>query len=194
MNAKHLIGLRQCDSCLPSSGKSELPEEAEGQAKGSSVEEAESELATDTLCFFRPMATKTSKEMFEKVKEIYLQLRNENLPVIRIHGDRTHEFYSAQLRSWATDRDIVITRTEGQSPASNGVAERAIRFLKQALAGSCGPRTRALAVGPASMKIVYGARVLVKRQVCGQGPAAKMGGIGAWDKFEAYPRHDGHGH
>ena len=76
------------------------------------------------------MKTKNAKEVFEKVKEVYLQLRNENLPVIRIHADRAHENYSAQLRSRATDRDIVITRTEGQDPAANGVAQRAIRFLK----------------------------------------------------------------
>ena len=100
------------------------------EAKADEEKTCEEELATDTLYFFRPMKTKNAKEVFEKVKEVYLQLRNENFPVIRIHANRAHENYSAQLRSWVTDRDIVITRTEGQDPAANGVAERAIRFLK----------------------------------------------------------------
>ena len=59
-----------------------------------------------------------------------MELRNENLPVTRLHGDRAHEFFSAPLRSWALDRDVEVTRTEGQSPQSNGTAESAVRYLK----------------------------------------------------------------
>ena len=70
----------------------------------------------DTIYFVKPLKTKTSKEVFEKVKEVYVELRNENLPVTSLHGDRAHEFFSAPLRSWALDRDVEVTRTEGQSP------------------------------------------------------------------------------
>ena len=110
----------------------------------------EEELATDTLYFFRPMKTKNAKEVFEKVKEVYLQLRNENLPVIRIHADRAHENYSPQLRSWATDRDIVITRTEGQDPAANWGGRKSDSVLEgkgQAPVGHRKAGPGALAVG-----------------------------------------------
>ena len=69
------------------------------EAKADEEKTREEELATDTLYFFRPMKTKNAKEVFEKVKEVYLQLRNENLPVIRINADRAQENYSAQLRA-----------------------------------------------------------------------------------------------
>ena len=87
-------------------------------------------IVMDSIYFLKPLKTKTSKEVFEKVKEVYVELRNENLPVTRVHGDRAHEFFSAPLRSWALDRDVEVTRTEGQSPQSNGTAESSVRDLK----------------------------------------------------------------
>ena len=59
-----------------------------------------------------------------------LQLKQENLPVLRIHSDRAHEMRSLALRAWTLDSGIWLTRTEGQSPQSNGTAERADRFFK----------------------------------------------------------------
>ena len=64
------------------------------------------------------------------IQEVILQLKQENLPVVRIHSDRAHEMRSPALRAWTLDNGIWLTRTEGQAPQSNGSAERAVRFLK----------------------------------------------------------------
>ncbi|CAE7864522.1 GIP, partial [Symbiodinium microadriaticum] len=60
---------------------------------------------------------------------------NHEVPVdflyfVRIHSDRAHEMRSLALRAWTLDSGIWLTRTEGQSPQSNGTAERADRFFK----------------------------------------------------------------
>ena len=88
------------------------------------------EVPTDHLHFVKPLKTKKSKAVMQAIQEIALQLKHENLPVVRIHSDRAHELRSPGLREWALDQGIMLTRTEGQSPQSNGTAERAVRYLK----------------------------------------------------------------
>ena len=88
------------------------------------------EVPTDHLYFVKPLKTKKSKAVMQAIQEIVLQLKHENLPVVRIHSDRAHELRSPGLREWALDQSIMLTRTEGQSPQSNGTAERAVRYLK----------------------------------------------------------------
>ena len=88
------------------------------------------EVPTDHLYFVKPLKTKKSKAVMQAIQEIVLQLKHENLPVVRIHSDRAHELRSPGLREWALDQGIMLTRTEGQSPQSNGTAERAVRYLK----------------------------------------------------------------
>ena len=88
------------------------------------------EVPTDHLYFVKPLKTKKSKAVMQAIQEIVPQLKHENLPVVRIHSDRAHELRSAGLREWALDQSIMLTRTEGQSPQSNGTAERAVRYLK----------------------------------------------------------------
>ena len=66
----------------------------------------------------------------QAIQEVILELKHENLPVVRTHSDRAHELRSPGLREWALGQQIMLTRTEGQSPQSNGTAERAVRFLK----------------------------------------------------------------
>ena len=88
------------------------------------------EVPTDHLYFVKPLKTKKSKAVMQAIQEIVLQLKHENLPVVRIHSDRAHELRSPGLREWALDQGILLTRTEGQSPQSNGTAERAVRYLK----------------------------------------------------------------
>ena len=92
--------------------------------------EGETEVELDVLYYMKPLKRKTSKAIFRAIQEVYLQIRNENLPVVRLHSDRAHEFQSEQLKEWALDHDIMLTRTEGQAPPSNGTAERAVRYLK----------------------------------------------------------------
>ena len=92
--------------------------------------EGNPEVPTDHLYFVKPLKNKKSKAVMQAIQEIVLQLKHENLPVVRIHSDRAHELRSPGLREWALDQSIMLTRTEGQSPQSNGTAERAVRYLK----------------------------------------------------------------
>ena len=84
----------------------------------------------DYLYFVKPLKSKAGKHVKMAIQELVLQLRHENLPVVRIHSDRAHEMRSAALREWTLNNNILLTRTEGQSPQANGTAERAIRFMK----------------------------------------------------------------
>ena len=92
--------------------------------------EGNHEIPVDHLYFVKPLKSKSSKHVMMAIQEIVLQLKQENLPVVRIHSDRAHEMRSLALRAWTLDNGIWLTRTEGQSPQSNGTAERAVRFLK----------------------------------------------------------------
>ena len=84
----------------------------------------------DHLYFMRPLKGKSGKQVMQAIQEIILELRRENLPVVRIHSDRAHELRSVGLREWTLNNGILLTRTEGQSPQSNGTAKRAVRYLK----------------------------------------------------------------
>eukprot|EP00439_Symbiodinium_sp_Y106_P057821 s2805_g8.t1 len=48
----------------------------------------------------------------------------------RLHADRAREFRTPAVSEWAASRDILVTRTEGDSPAQNGTAEQAVKYLK----------------------------------------------------------------
>ncbi|CAE7308079.1 RE1, partial [Symbiodinium sp. KB8] len=109
----------------------ELAEQQQEKDKKEGEEmDGSAEVPTDHLYFVMPLKTKKSKAVMQAIQEIVLQLKHENLPVVRIHSDRAHELRSPGLREWALDQSIMLTRTEGQSPQSNGTAERAVRYLK----------------------------------------------------------------
>ena len=78
---------------------------AEEQAKAAAEEEpleGNHEIPTDHLYFIRPLKTKKGKEVMMAIQEVILQLKQENLPVARIHSDRAHEM----LRAWTLDHGI----------------------------------------------------------------------------------------
>ena len=152
------------------------------------VLEGNHEIPMDHLYFIRPLKTKTGKEVMMAIQEIILQLKQENLPVARIHSDRAHEMRSPALRAWTLDQGIWLTRTEGQAPQSNGSAERAVRFSKGAgeNTASCGgPRNGALGhshggrshrqreerLRPEDPQVPcpYGTRVAIKKKRYGDG-------------------------
>ncbi|CAE6930701.1 GIP [Symbiodinium sp. CCMP2592] len=107
-----------------------VAEDQEKMAADDEPLEGNHEIPIDHLYFIKPLKTKTGKEDMRAIQEVVLQLRQENLPVLRIHSDRAHELRSPALRAWTLDNNIWLTRTEGQAPQSNGTAERAVRFLK----------------------------------------------------------------
>ena len=109
-------------------------EEAEQQQRDDREEEdlveGNREIPMDHLYFIKPLKGKKAKVVLQAIQEIILELKHMNLPVVRIHSDRAHELRSPGLREWTLGQQIMLTRTEGQSPQSNGTAERAVRYLK----------------------------------------------------------------
>ena len=79
------------------------------------VVEGNYEIPVDHLYYIKPLKSKKAKVVMQAIQEIILELKNLNLPVVRIHSDRAHELRSPGLREW---------------PQSNGTAERAVRYLK----------------------------------------------------------------
>ena len=108
--------------------------DAEEQQKRDELEDESGEgnagIPMDHLYFIKPLKGKSGKQVLQAIQEVILELRQENLPVVRIHSDRAHELRSPALREWTLNNGILLTRTEGQAPQSNGTAERAVRYLK----------------------------------------------------------------
>ncbi|CAE7879419.1 RE1 [Symbiodinium microadriaticum] len=140
-----------------------------------------------TLHFAVPMNTRTSKEVRSKIQQIYLQLRQHGLPLVRIHSDRGLELKAKETRAWMADRDILATTGESQQPQQNGRAEALVRTIKRrvkallrsaSLPMSCWPsaaefaarRQRDLALGNYEDKdLPYGAPTHVKYKRFGEG-------------------------
>ncbi|CAE7914211.1 GIP, partial [Symbiodinium sp. KB8] len=140
-----------------------------------------------TLHFAVPMNTRTSKEVRSKIQQIYLQLRQHGLPLVRIHSDRGLELKAKETRSWMADRDILATTGESQQPQQNGRAEALVRTIKRrvktllrsaGLPMACWPsagefsarRQRDLALGNYEDKdLPYGAPTHVKYKRFGEG-------------------------
>ena len=162
--------------------------EQEREAQEVQDEHGNYEVPTDFLYYFKPLKGKSGKHVLKAIQEIVLQLRMENLPVVRIHADRAHEMRSEALRQWTLDNNILLTRTEGQAPQSNGTAERAVRFLKGRArsllrAADLGAQHWATAMATAAHRqreerlrpefpnipAAYGAKVAIKKKYYGQG-------------------------
>ncbi|CAE7364775.1 RE1, partial [Symbiodinium sp. KB8] len=162
--------------------------EQEKEAQEVQEEQGNHEVPMDFLYYFKPLKGKSGKHVLKAIQEIVLQLRMENLPVVRIHADRAHEMRSEALRQWTLDNNILLTRTEGQAPQSNGTAERAVRFLKGRArsllrSASLGVQHWATAMATAAHRqreerlrpefpnipTAYGTKVAIKKKYYGQG-------------------------
>ena len=80
--------------------------------------------------FIRPLRSRRSGDALRALQEVYIDLKMMGLPVNRLHADRAREFRTPAVAEWAASRDIQITRTEGDSPAQNGAAEQAVKYVK----------------------------------------------------------------
>ena len=162
--------------------------EQEKEAREAQDEHGNHEVPIDFLYYFKPLKGKSGKHVLKAIQEIVLQLRMENLPVVRIHADRAHEMRSEALRQWTLDNNILLTRTEGQAPQANGTAERAVRFLKgrarsllrsadlgvqhwSTAMATAAHRQREERLRPECPNIpaAYGAKVAIKKKYYGQG-------------------------
>ncbi|CAE7234262.1 hypothetical protein AK812_SmicGene14430 [Symbiodinium microadriaticum] len=83
------------------------------------------------LHFAVPLKSRRTAVVNDAIKTLYLQLRSEGLPVVRLHSDRARELQNQRLRSWLAHRDILATTGESQHPQSNGRAESVVKALKR---------------------------------------------------------------
>ena len=77
-----------------------------------------------------PLRSRTTKDVLAAVQDLYLRLRAQGCPVVRVHSDRARELRCEPLKRWLSARGTYTTYTEGQSPQSNGRAESAVRYIK----------------------------------------------------------------
>ena len=85
--------------------------------------EGNHEIPMDHLYYIKPLKSNKAKVVMQATQEIILELKHQNLPVVRMHSDRAHELRSPGLREWALGQQVMLPRTEGQAPQSNGTAE-----------------------------------------------------------------------
>ena len=76
-----------------------------------------------------PMHTKKAKEVTRTTMEMILRLKIDGYTVNKIHTDQGREF-SGQFLDWTRRRGIIVTKTAGDEPQSNGRAEAAVKALK----------------------------------------------------------------
>ena len=139
-----------------------------------------------TLHYAIPLKSRLMPEVDAAVKQVYLQIRAEGLPVTRVHSDRARELRGGDLRSWLLHRDVLPTTGEAQEPQTNGRAEAGVKraktrtktLLKAAgLDRSCWPfamsfaafQQREYSLGRSKNVIPFGSPVLVKKKVFGVG-------------------------
>ena len=82
------------------------------------------------LRFAVPMRSRRSAEVNQRVRQLYLQIRAEGFPVLRCHSDRARELCNSRLRTWLTERGVLVTTGEAQAPQQNGRAESTVKFVK----------------------------------------------------------------
>ena len=87
-------------------------------------------LKFSSMYIVRPMKTRKHAETLKAIQEAYIQLRSCGLPVNKLHADRAREYNTKMLEMWAASRDIDVSKTQGDDPPQNGVAERGVRYIK----------------------------------------------------------------
>ena len=144
------------------------------------------EMDYQTLHYAVPLRSRLMPEVEDAIKQVYLQLRAEGLPVTRAHSDRARELRGSKLRSWLLHRDVLPTTGEAQTPQTNGRAEAGVRRAKTrtktllraaGLDTGCWPfamafaafQQREHALGRERNVIPFGSPVLVKNKVYGTG-------------------------
>ena len=145
----------------------------------------------ERLMFCVPLFDNKSPSVLEALQRIFLYLRALNLPMLRLHTDRSREFMNKALCKWFAGQAVRATTTEGDAPQQNGTAECAIRWLKTRCrtnlraagfppelwpcamcAGAAQQRAEALGFTP-KLAAPFGARCLVKEKAYSSVAAAK---------------------
>ncbi|CAE7215721.1 GIP, partial [Symbiodinium necroappetens] len=136
--------------------------------------------------FYKESMRRLKTDVNAAMRRMYLSVRQDGHPIVRVHSDRARELKSASLRQWLYEKDIWVTTGEAQTPQQNGRAEAAVKLLKKytkVLLGSsglpreCWPlamsyaayRQRQRAMGQPCKDPPFGTKVAVKSKVFGTG-------------------------
>ena len=95
------------------------------------IEGFKEQIALDTIYFAIPMVSRKTASVLPALQRMVLDVKMLGFPVTRIHGDRAGELRAKQVRRWILGRGILQSYTEGDAPASNGVAEAGVKFIKR---------------------------------------------------------------
>ncbi|CAE7219174.1 RE1 [Symbiodinium natans] len=118
-------------------GKDEMPEEGmpseeeEKKAWKKMMEGFTTPVALETAYFAVPMRNKKAASVLPALQRIYVDVKALGFPMHRVHGDRAGELRSKMVRNWILKKGMLPTTTEGDNPASNGVAEAGVKYLKK---------------------------------------------------------------
>ena len=77
------------------------------------------------------MQSRKTSSVLPALQRKVLDVKALAFPVTRIHGDRAGELRGKQVRRWILQKGILQSTTEGDAPASNGVAEGGFKFIKR---------------------------------------------------------------
>ena len=96
------------------------------------VDEAQN-VAVHQITFVEPLKSRAVKHVLPALARMYCRLRSLGLPLYRLHSDRAKEFCSEPVRTWALERDILITMTPGSSFKANGRVEGEMNTIKKSI-------------------------------------------------------------
>ena len=92
--------------------------------------ELKAPLSTEILLFASPTYTNRSNEVLAAIQEFTLWLKMHNMPLRRVHSDRSKEFLSRPTRAWLLQQGVLPTYGIPGDPRSNGSAEAGVRLVK----------------------------------------------------------------
>jgi len=107
---------------------SEHEEDAVKEKEDEKKEERE-EYEVRVFRMVTPLVSKQGQEVLRASMEFILRLKMDGYYVNQVHTDQGGEF-GHHLRRWLKNRGIMMTRTPGDSPQSNGRAEVAVQAIK----------------------------------------------------------------
>ena len=83
------------------------------------------------LNFAIPLPDVKGPTITNAVQKIVLYLKDLNIPVLRFHSDRASQFTSKELVQWFHKESIRVSTSVPGVPQGNGVAENAVKNVKQ---------------------------------------------------------------
>ena len=104
-------------------------EEERDDELGKAEEKPPKDFKIETFRLALPMHSKKAKEVTRTTMDMLLRLRMDGYSVAQIHTDQGHE-YAGHFHGWTRRRGIILTKTAGDEPQSNGRAEAAVKALK----------------------------------------------------------------